>query len=185
MGVNATITKIHMLQKNINKIIYFMSFMTSERKLSCLMQNVPALISRFLLKAFRKEKLCYTTIKNMVVSQIAHVVVNYIFQDVRFWSYRSDTHEERQDEFVMLMSSYTSSSSLRPPIRKFLSSFPLIAELQRSGEVFLFHLLFWGFVFKEVWFKSELRGEEESERVEMKPEMEERARRDETRVWLM
>lgn len=90
MGVNATITKIHMLQKNINKIIYFMSFMTSERKLSCLMQNVPTLISRFLLKAFRKEKLCYTTIKNMVVSQIAHVVVNYIFQDVRFWSYRSD-----------------------------------------------------------------------------------------------
>lgn len=90
MGVNATITKIHMLQKNINKIIYFMSFMTSERKLSCLMQNVPALISRFLLKAFRKEKLCYTTIKNMVVLQIAHVVVNYIYQDVRFWSYRSD-----------------------------------------------------------------------------------------------
>lgn len=90
MGVNATITKIHMLQKNINKIIYFMSFITSERKLSCLMQNVPALISRFLLKAFRKEKLCYTTIKNMVVLQIAHVVVNYIFQDVRFWSYRSD-----------------------------------------------------------------------------------------------
>lgn len=90
MGVNATITKIHMLQKNINKIIYFMSFMTSERKLSCLMQNVPALISRFLLKAFRKEKLCYTTIKNMVVLQLAHVVVNYIFQDVRFWSYRSD-----------------------------------------------------------------------------------------------
>lgn len=90
MGVNATITKIHMLQKNINKIIYFISFMTSERKLSCLMQNVPALISRFLLKAFRKEKLCYTTIKNMVVLQLAHVVVNYIFQDVRFWSYRSD-----------------------------------------------------------------------------------------------
>lgn len=90
MGVNATITKIHMLQKNINKIIYFMSFMTSERKLSCLMQNVPALISRFLLKAFRKEKLCYTTIKNMVVLQLAHVVVNYIYQDVRFWSYRSD-----------------------------------------------------------------------------------------------
>lgn len=90
MGVNATITKIHMLQKNLNKIIYFMSFMTSERKLSCLMQNVPALISRFLLKAFRKEKLCYTTIKNMVVLQLAHVVVNYIFQDVRFWSYRSD-----------------------------------------------------------------------------------------------
>lgn len=90
MGVNATITKIHMLQKNINKIIYFMSFMTSERKLSCLMQSVPALISRFLLKAFRKEKLCYTTIKNMVVLQIAHVVVNYIYQDVRFWSYRSD-----------------------------------------------------------------------------------------------
>lgn len=98
---------------------------------------------------------------------------------------QTDTHEERQDEFFMLTSSYTSSSSLRPPIRKFLSSFPLIAELQRSGEVFLFHLLFWGFVFKEVWFKSELRGEEESERVEMKPEMEERARRDETRVWLM
>lgn len=90
MGVNATITKIHMLQKNINKIIYFMSFMTSERKLSCLMQSVPALISRFLLKAFRKEKLCYTTIKNMVVLQLAHVVVNYIYQDVRFWSYRSD-----------------------------------------------------------------------------------------------
>lgn len=90
MGVNATITKIHMLQKNLNKIIYFISFMTSERKLSCLMQNVPALISRFLLKAFRKEKLCYTTIKNMVVLQLAHVVVNYIFQDVRFWSYRSD-----------------------------------------------------------------------------------------------
>lgn len=90
MGVNATITKIHMLQKNINKIIYFISFMTSERKLSCLMQNVPALISRFLLKAFRKEKLCYTTIKNMVVLQLAHVVVNYIYQDVRFWSYRSD-----------------------------------------------------------------------------------------------
>lgn len=90
MGVNATITKIHMLQKNLNKIIYFMSFMTSERKLSCLMQNVPALISRFLLKAFRKEKLCYTTIKNMVVLQLAHVVVNYIYQDVRFWSYRSD-----------------------------------------------------------------------------------------------
>lgn len=54
------------------------------------MQNVPALISRFLLKAFRKEKLCYTTIKNMVVLQLAHVVVNYIYQDVRFWSYRSD-----------------------------------------------------------------------------------------------
>lgn len=90
MGVNATITKIHMLQKNLNKIIYFMSFMTSERKLSCLMQNVPALISRFLLKAFRKEKLCYTTIKNMVVLQLAHVVVNYISQEVRFWSYRSD-----------------------------------------------------------------------------------------------
>lgn len=90
MGVNATITKIHMLQKNLNKIIYFISFMTSERKLSCLMQNVPALISRFLLKAFRKEKLCYTTIKNMVVLQLAHVVVNYIYQDVRFWSYRSD-----------------------------------------------------------------------------------------------
>lgn len=90
MGVNATITKIHMLQKNLNKIIYFISFMTSERKLSCLMQNVPALISRFLLKAFRKEKLCYTTIKNMVVLQLAHVVVNYISQEVRFWSYRSD-----------------------------------------------------------------------------------------------
>lgn len=90
MGVNATITKIHMLQKNLNKIIYFISFMTSERKLSCLMQNVPTLISRFLLKAFRKEKLCYTTIKNMVVLQLAHVVVNYISQEVRFWSYRSD-----------------------------------------------------------------------------------------------
>lgn len=91
MGVNATVTKIHMLQKNLNMIIYFISLVTSERKLSCLMQNVPVLISRFLLRAFRKEKLCYTTIKNMVVSQITHVVVNFQkFQDVRFWSYRSD-----------------------------------------------------------------------------------------------
>lgn len=122
VGVNATITKIHMLQKNLNKIIYFMSFMTSERKLSCLMQNVPTLISRFLLKAFRKEKLCYTTIKNMVVLQLAHVVVNYIYQDVRFWSYRSDWHTWRapgrvcyanEQLYVLLV---TASSNQKVPL---------------------------------------------------------------------
>ena len=63
---------------------------------------------------------------------------------------------------------FLSSQSFSGPVSIFSS-------ISSFGDLFL----------KRCGFKSELSGEEERERVEMKPETEERARRDETRVWLM